>query len=181
MFDGQHVEHHFDIAHRIDVAVEVDVAVDHACVRPSAQGSPRGSCAACPSGTRASTMASAWASPTHDRSSAERLCRSIIAHCVTARPNSRPCGIGQREVTRGEHPAVFVDPRGDGVIGILRGLAVEFDSHAREHPRVVVGIQRVDAEALAVGVDARRIEDRAEPSEGIVALSVKSTSCGSTR
>ena len=39
------------------------------------------------------------------------------------------------------------------------GLAVKFDSHAREDPRVVVGIERIDAEALAMGVGTRHVED----------------------
>ena len=69
-------------------------------------------------------------------------------------------GVGQREITRREHPPVFVDPRGDRIVGILPWLAVEFHGHAREHPRMVVGIEGVDPETLAVGVDARRIEDR---------------------
>ena len=45
---------------------------------------------------------------------------------------------------------------------------------------MVVGIEGVDPETLAVGVDAAVLRI-AEPSAGIVARSVKSTSCGSTR
>lgn len=45
---------------------------------------------------------------------------------------------------------------------------------------MVVGIQRIDSEPLAVGVDAAVLSIE-PPSEGIVARSVKSTSCGSTR
>ena len=69
-------------------------------------------------------------------------------------------GVGEREVTGREHPAVIADPRGDGIVGVLHGLEIELDRHARKHPRVVVGIERIHAESLAVGVDARRVENR---------------------
>ena len=73
--------------------------------------------------------------------------------------------VGQFEITRREHPAVVADPRRNLVIGVLHGPGIELHGHTRKHPRVVVGIQRIDAEAFAVGVDARRIEDRS-PQRG---------------
>ena len=157
-FDGQHVDHHFDIAHRIDVAVEVDVAVDHLVfdrLRRVHLADLAGLV-----GRRRSVDDGVGVGVAHPRQ-VERRTAPKVDHRPLRHGTAEfgPRGIGQREVTRGEHPAVFVDPRGDGVIGILRGLAVKFDSHAREDPRVVVGVQRVHAEALAVGVDARRIED----------------------
>ena len=69
-----------------------------------------------------------------------------------------PLGVGENEITRGKHTPVIADPRGDGVIGVLRGAAVELERDARKDPRMVVGIQGIDAETLAVGIGARGIE-----------------------
>ena len=108
-------------------------------------------------------MASAWASPTHERSTAERDRRTApeVDHrpLRDGPPEIDARGVAQREVTRGEHAAVVADPRGDRIVGILCRTPVEFDRHARKHPRMVVDTEGIDPEALAVGVGPGRIED----------------------
>lgn len=158
--DGQHVEHHFDIAHRVDVAVEVDVAVNHAVFGRRGRAYRTDLARLVRRGRGIDDgVGMRVAHPREvDRRTALQVDHRPLRHGAA---EFAACGIGQREVSRREHPAVIADPRSHGVVGVLRGLAVEFDGHARKHPRMVVGIQRIDSEPLAVGVDARGVEYRA--------------------
>ena len=67
-------------------------------------------------------------------------------------------GIREGEVSRREHPPVIADPRRDAVIRVLPGAAVQLEGHARKYPRMVLPVERIDAESLPVGVEPRRIE-----------------------
>ena len=163
--DGKHVEHHLDIAHRIDMAVEVDVAVHDAVV-----GGLRGIHLADlvrfvrrGSGIDDGVGMGVAHPRKVDRRTALQVDHRPLRHGpAELAPRSR---VGQREITCRKHTPVVADPRRNLVIGVLHGPGIELHGHTRKHPRVVVGIQRIDAEAFAVGVDARRIEDRS-PQRG---------------
>ena len=158
-FQGQHVDHHFYIAHRIDMAVEVDVAVNdfvHGRLRRVDIAD-----LARLVGRRRGIDDGVGMGIAHPRQVERRTALQVDHRPLRHRTAEFVArGVGQREITRREHPPVFVDPRGNRIVGILPGLAVEFHGHAREHPRMVVGIESVDPETFAVGVNARRIEDR---------------------
>ena len=68
--------------------------------------------------------------------------------------------VGQREITRRKNTSVVADPGGNRIVRILLRAPVDLDRHARQNPRVVVGIQYVHTEALAVGIHPRRVENR---------------------
>ena len=156
--DGQHVEAHLDVAHRIDVAVEVDVTVDHA-VLDEALGLDRADFAGL-LGRRRLVDNRLVVGASHPREVDGRARREVNHRPLRDGPRKFvPRGVAERKVTRREHPSVLVNPRGDGVVGILLRALVDLDGHAREDPRVVVGIERIDAEALAVGVGTRHVED----------------------
>ena len=156
---GQHVDHHFYIAHRIDMAVEIYIAVND-LVHDRLRRVDIADLARLV-GRRRGIDDGVGMGIAHPRQVERRTALEVDHRPLRHRtPEFVARGVGQREITRREHPPVFIDPRGDRIVGILPGLAVEFHGHAREHPRMVVGIEGIDPETLAVGVYARRIEDR---------------------
>ena len=148
--ERQHVEHHLDIAHRIDMAVEVDVAVNDPVLGPL-----RGVHLADLAGAlrrRRGIDDGIGMGVAHPRK-IDRRTRPQVDHRPLRHGAAELAarGIGERKVTGREHPAVIADPRGDGIVGVLHGLEIELDRHARKHPRVVVGIERIHAESLCRG------------------------------
>ena len=176
--DGQHVEHHFDIAHRVDVAVEVDVAVNHAVFGRRGRAYRTDLARLVRRGLGIDDgVGMRIAHPREvDRRTALQVDHRPLRHGAA---EFAACGIGQREVSRREHPAVIADPRSHGVVGVLRGLAVEFDGHARKHPWLSAFSASTPNPLPWASMPA--VLSIEPPSEGIVARSVKSTSCGSTR
>ena len=158
LLDGQHIEHHVDIAHRIDVTVEVDVAVNHPVLHHMLRCDPhhlagflrrrRGIDERI--GTRPDNRVQV------DRFTDRQVDDAPLRHGPPELPAS---GIVQREITGREHPVVLVHPRYDFIRSVLFGAVVDLDRHARKDPRAVFLIQLIDPEPFALGIDTRRIED----------------------
>lgn len=129
LLDGQHIEHHVDIAHRIDVTVEVDVAVNHPVFGNMLRNDPRHFARLF---GRRRSIHNRIGAGADDRIEIDRLAGTQVddAPLRHGPPELPAGGIVQREITGREHPVVLVHPRHDFIRAVLFGAVVDLDRHA---------------------------------------------------